>query len=210
MDGANREVGEMSDRERILCALAGGVVRRQSELTGTGVRDVAISRMADRGEIVRLGWGLYQLPDAEVDRHQTLLEAALRVPRGVICLTSALRFHELTDVLPATVWMAIYRKDRKPRIDYPAISFVRSSSARLQEGVETHQVAGGEIRLSDPVRTLVDLFRRRDKTGLAVAIEGLKNGLEQGRVMPTAVAEAARAARAWNVMRPYVEALAHG
>lgn len=200
----------LSDRERILRELAGGVVRRHAELTRAGARDAAIARMAEQGEIERLGRGLYQMPDADADRHQTLLEAARRAPRAVICLTSALVFHDLTDALPATVWMAIGRKDRKPRIDYPPMSFVRFPPERFSAGVDIYRVVGGEIKVTDPVHTIVDLFRYRDKVGLAFAIEGLREGLARGCVTPAAVAETACAAKAWRVVRPYLEAMAHG
>ena len=110
----------LNNRARILHALEGGAVRCNAELTRAGARAAAIGRMVDRGEIERLGRGLYPLPGAEIDRSPTLLEAARRVPRGVICLVSALVFHELTDALPATVWMAIGRKDRRRRRLWPS------------------------------------------------------------------------------------------
>lgn len=128
----------------------------------------------------------------------------------MICLASALVFHELTDMLPATVWLAIGRKDRKPRSDHPPMRFVRFPPDRFSVGVGIQPVAGGQLRVTDPAHTIVDLFRYRDKAGLTSAIEGLKRGLVRGRVTPAAVAETARDAKAWRVVRPYLEAIAHG
>lgn len=114
-----------SHRERVVDMLADRGMARLSELIDGGVTATSVARLEREGVIVRLGRGLYQLPDAPVDAHHTLAEAAKLVPRGVVCLVSALAFHNLTDKLPSKVWLAIAPKDWKPRIAHPPIRFVR-------------------------------------------------------------------------------------
>lgn len=113
---------------------------RRSELRDASVTVATVSRMQQTGEVVRLARGLYQLPDAPLDIHHSLAEAAKRIPKGVICLTSALAFHELTDQLPRRVWVAIGKKDWSPKKDRPTLRIARFTDALLAAGVEIHVV----------------------------------------------------------------------
>jgi len=129
------------------------------------------------------------------------------VPKGVICLTSALQFHELTLQMPSTVWMAIDRTGWKPRVDYPPIRFVRFSGTMLTDGVELHRIEGVPVKVFGPAKTIVDCFRYRNKIGLDTALEGLKEGLRRRRVTSDRLWRFAKEGRVWSVMRPYVEAI---
>src|SRR5215470_5352316 len=134
---------------------------RLSELTKAGVTAATVSRMKARGLILQIGRGLYQLPNASFDVNHSLAEAAKLVPKGIICLTSALAFHELTDTIPSRVWMAIGPKDWRPRVDSPAMQFVRFGAKVLDKGLKEHVIEGVPVRIYNPAKTVVDLFRYR-------------------------------------------------
>jgi predicted transcriptional regulator of viral defense system len=136
-----------------------------------------------------------------------LAEAAVLVPKGVVCLISALQYHELTLQMPAAVWMAIERTAWRPKIDYPRIRFVRFAEGSLTDGVVHHLVGGIEVPITEPAKTIVDCFRYRAKVGLDVAMEGLRAGLRRRRCTPDDLWRYAGKARVWSVMRPYVEAM---
>ena len=182
---------------------------RLTELTASGTTAAAVSRLERDGKIVRLSRGLYQLPDAPVETHHALAEASKRVPRGVICLTSALAFHDLTDTMPAKVWIAIARADRASRHTPPPMRFVRFPPRRLSQGVTIHRIEGVAVPITDPVYTVIDMFRYRSAVGLPRAIEALKEILRTRAATPATLARIAAEEHAWRVMRPYLEALTH-
>ncbi len=127
------------------------------------------------------------------------------MPKGVICLISALQFHGLTVQLPPFVWMAIDRATRKPKVDDPPIRFVRFGSQALAVGVETHVIEGVGMRVHDPAKTVVDCFRYRNKIGTDVAIEGLREAVRQKKARPDRIVRYAKACRARTVIKPYLE-----
>jgi predicted transcriptional regulator of viral defense system len=198
---------QKTQRERVIDTLSHRGMARLSELLEAGASATSVARLEREGVIVRLGRGLYQLPDAPVEAHHALAEAAKLVPRGVVCLVSALAFHELTDHIPAKVWMAIDRKHWKPRVKHPPIRFVRFPAERLARGVETHSIEGVPVRITDPAHTVVDLFRYRRSVGQTLAVEGLKEALRMRKATPGELARLATEARVWTVLRPYLEAL---
>src|SRR6202049_626592 len=134
--------GTETQRDRAISLLRRHGMARLSELVKAGVTATTVSRMQESGLIVQLGRGLYQLPDAPLDVNHTLAQAAKRVPKGIICLTSALAYHELTDTIPARVWMAIGSKDWRPRVSSPAIQFVRFGEKVLETGTQRHSIEG--------------------------------------------------------------------
>jgi predicted transcriptional regulator of viral defense system len=180
---------------------------RLAEIRKEGVTAATVSRLTEEGAVIRLGRGLYQLADAALDARHTFAEAAKRVPRGVIALTSALAFHGLTDQVPRRVWMAIGPKDWHPVADQPPLRIVRFSEPYLSSGVKTHEVEGVPVRVYEVAKTVADLFRHRKTVGNNVALEGLREALRQRRATPAALARAAQEGRVWTVMRPYIEAL---
>ena len=155
--------------------------------------------------LIRVTRGLYQLADAEVTTPHDLVEVAKLVPKGVICLVSALQFHDLTLQTPGRVWLAIGPKARKPKIDYPPIRIVRFGPQSLCLGVQTHTVDGVSVPIFDPAKTVVDCFRFRQHVGLDVALEGLHNVMRSGKVKPAQIVRYARGTRIWSVLRPYLE-----
>jgi predicted transcriptional regulator of viral defense system len=195
-----------SQSETALALLARQGIARLGELKTAGVAEETVSRLTRQGRIVRLARGLYQLPDAEFAPQHTLAEASKLVPKGVICLISALQFHELTVQTPSAVWMAIDRLARKPRIDYPPVRFVRFGALALTTGIEEHRIEGVTVRIFDPAKTIVDCFRYRSKIGLDVALEGMREALKRRRCKPDDIRRYAVTGRAWSIVRPYLEA----
>jgi predicted transcriptional regulator of viral defense system len=187
--------------------LRDGRLLRLRDLVRAGVAPETMARFVRNGIAVRPARGLYQLADAIPDARHTLAEAAALVPKGVVCLTSALQFHELTLQMPSAVWVAIDRAGWKPKVASPAIRFVRFSGRTLTEGVERHQIEGVDVPVYEPAKTIVDCFRYRNKIGLDIALEGLREGLRQRRVTSDQLWQFAKIGRIWSVIRPYVEAI---
>ena len=199
--------GSISQRERALAFLKTKGMARLSELMSQGVTASTVSRLETEGAIVRLARGLYQSPDAAIDAHHTLAEAAKLVPKGVICLTSALAYHELTDQIPAKVWIAIGPKDWRPTFLYPPARFARFPINQLQAGVERHVIDGVDVPIFGIAKTIADLFRYRRIIGINVALEGLREVLRKRKATPAQIARYASDARVWKIMEPYVSAL---
>ena len=174
-------------QDRAISLLKQRGMARVSELARAGITGTTISRMKENGLVVQLGRGLYQLPNAPLDANHDLAEAAKRVPKGVVCLVSALAFHGLTDTIPARVWMAIGPKDRRPRVENPRLQIVRFGGNALRTGIEAHTIERVPVRIYDPAKTVVDLFRYRQSAGrryqnspgLNLALEGLREALRQ-------------------------------
>jgi len=183
---------------------------RLSEFRQAGITAATISRLEAAGTISRLARGLYQLPDAVVGPNHTLAEASKLVPKGIICLTSALAFHGLTDQMPARVWLAIGPKDWRPRLEYPPMRFAHFSIKQLRAGIEHHSIERVSVPIFSITKTIADLFRYRRIVGLNVAIEGLREALRQRKATPGAIARSATDGDVWNVMEPYMSALTNG
>jgi predicted transcriptional regulator of viral defense system len=188
---------------------------RLSEFTAAGVTAATVSRMEQKGKVIRLARGLYQLPDAPLDANHSLAEAAKLVPKGIICLQSALAYHDLTDRMPHSVWMAISFEDWRPRITRPPIQIVRFGPKVLTSGIENYAIEGVPVRIYGAAKTVVDVFRHSHRTarrydhrtGLRQAIKGLREGLRQRKATPAEIARYATEADIWNLVRPYLEAL---
>jgi predicted transcriptional regulator of viral defense system len=182
-------------------------IARLAELRDAGVTAVTVSRMERDGEVLRLARGLYQLPDAPLDTHHSLAEVAKRIPKGVVCLVSALAFHGLTDQLPRPVWLAIGHKDWPPKPDGTPFRLVRFTDRLLNEGVEIHSIEGVSVKVFGIAKTVADCFRYRNKIGLPVAIEGLQEALRQRKTTPAEIARQAERGAVATIIRPYLEAL---
>lgn len=181
-------------------------ILRPRELDQYGIPRKYLYRLEQKGKLQRVGRGLYALPDARPSENRSLAEAAKRVPSGVICLLSALRFHELTTQAPFEVWMAIGQKAWRPRVEYPPLRIVRFSGAALREGVEEHVVEGVPVSVFSPAKTVADCFKYRNKVGLDVAIEALRECLRARRCSRDDLWYYGRVCRVHNVIRPYLEA----
>jgi predicted transcriptional regulator of viral defense system len=197
----------LTQRSHALALLQQKGMTRLVEFSKVGITATTVSRMERAGEIVRLARGLYQLPDAPIDVQQSLAEASRLVPKGVICLASALAFHGLTDQMPPKVWIAIGRKDWRPRVTYPPIRIARFSVELLSRSVESHQIAGTSVPVFGVAKTVADLFRYRRAVGDVLAIEGLRQALRRRQATPAEIAREAEAAGVWATVEPYLMAL---
>lgn len=167
-----------------------------------------LRRLHQRGELVRLGRGLYALPDHDLTEHHDLAEAAKRVPGGVVCLLSALRFHDLTTQLPRQVWLAIEQKAWRPEgLDVP-VRLVFMSGEAFEAGIETHEIEGVAVRVYSAAKTVADCFKFRNKIGLDVAIEALRDYRRVYRQGLDALWHFAQMDRVDQVMRPYLDMVA--
>lgn len=182
-------------------------IARSRDLERAGLSRSQVRRLVGEGRIERVGRGLYRRPGAELSERQDLAEVARRVPGGVVCLLSALRFHGLTTQNPFEVWLAIHRKAWRPRIEHPPLRLVYLSRSALDEGVEEHEVDGTPVRVFSAAKTVADCFKFRNRIGTDVAVEALR---EYRRLHPKgldAVWRAAERDRVTRVMRPFLEAI---
>lgn len=180
---------------------------RARELAEQGLPTIALTRLVQAGKLERVARGLYGLPGAAMSEHRSLAEVALLVPRGVVCLLSALLFHEIGTQAPFEVWLAIPNRVAAPRIEHPAIRVVRMSDDALIEGLQRKRIDGVEVPIFNPARTVVDCFKFRNKIGLDVALEALRDGWRERRFAMDELWHHATLQRVANVMRPYIEAI---
>ncbi len=180
---------------------------RARDVTQLGLPTIALTRLVQAGKLERVARGLYGLPGAEISEHRSLAEVSARVPKGVVCLLSALRVHEIGTRAPFEVWVAIPQHMVTPRLDQPAIRVVRMSDAALADGVERRNIDGVKVPVFNAARTVVDCFRFRNKIGLDVALEALRDGWRQRKFTMNDLWHHATRGRVANVMRPYIEAI---
>ena len=181
---------------------------RPCDVEAIGIPRKYLSRLVQRGLIERVGRGQYMAADAEWTQHHTLAQAAARVPRGVLCLLTALRFHELTTELPREVWMAVDPRAGQPHDSQLALKIVRFSGAALTAGVEVHVLEGVPVRVYSPAKTVVDCFKFRHKIGVDVAIEALRDCRRTQACTDDELWEYGKICRMNRVMQPYLEAVA--
>ena len=181
---------------------------RPGELEARGVPRAQLYRLVQKGLVEKRSRGLYTATQHPYTAEHTLAQVTKRVPSGVFCLLTALRFHELTTQSPAEVWIALPEKARKPRLDYPRLRVARFSGAALTEGIETHRREGVDIRVYSAAKTVADCFKYRNKVGIDVAVEALRDFGRRYRGGATELAHFARICRVSRVMQPYVDAIA--
>jgi len=196
-----------TQRAQVIELLRSQGMMRLSEFKVNGITAATIGRMVRGGDVIRLARGLYQLPDAPLGANHSLAEAAKRVPKGVVCLVSALSYHELTDQLPHAVWMAIGTRDWMPKEGEPRMRIVRFTDALLTDEVLTVPIENVPVTVFGVAKTIADCFRHRRKVGQTVALEGLQEALRQRKASPAEIARHAERGGVATVVRPYIEAL---
>ena len=199
-------MGHAATQEILDFVREAGLIRPR-DLEAAGVPGGYLARLARRGLLEKVGRGLYTPAGAAPDEHRSLAEVAKRTPRGVICLLSALRFHGLTTQAPFEVWLAIGQRDRAPRPDGVRLRIVRFSGEARDSGVETHLIEGVPVRVYGPAKTVADCFKFRNKLGVDIAIEALRDCVEQRRCTADELSAYAHICRVSRVMRPYMEAI---
>lgn len=184
-----------------------GIVR-PADLEAQGIPRSWLYRLVREGLVERQARGIYVSSQHVYTAEHSLALVARRVPGCVLCLLTALRFHELTTQAPAEVWIALPEKARKPRIDSPRIRVNRFSGGALTEGIETHRLENVDIRVYSAAKTVADCFKYRHKVGIDVAVEALKDFSRRHRGGATELARFARICRVSRVMQPYLDAIA--
>lgn len=193
--------------DRMMAMARSRVLLRPSDLSPKNIPREYLRRACDQGLLERVGRGLYRVPGMMTSENQSLAEVCRRVPAGVVCLLSALRFHDLTTQNPIDVWLAIGQKAHVPRIETVALRVVRFSGDALTQGIETHDVAGVEIRVYGAAKTVADCFKFRNKIGIDVTLEALRDCLKERRASVDDLMRYARICRIEHVMSPYLEAM---
>jgi predicted transcriptional regulator of viral defense system len=193
-------------RRTVELARASGIVST-AEVRSRGIHHEYLRRLCAEGKLVRVGRGRYMLAGTEVTPHHGLAQAMKAIPKGVICLLSALRFHEIGTHAPHEVWIAIDRRAARPRVQHPKIRIVRFSGVALTEGIEEHRVQGVPARITNPAKTVADCFKYRNKIGLDIGLEALREVIRESKCTTDELWRYAKVCRVTRIMRPYLEAL---
>lgn len=199
---------EYSSEARTLKLIRKLGVARPKDLEERGVTRAQLARLVHGGRVVRRSRGLYVAADHEPTADHTLAQVAKRVPQAVFCLLTALRFHDLTTQSPADVWIALPEKARRPQLEYPRLRVARFSGPALDEGVERHRIEGVSIRVYSAAKTVADCFKYRNKLGIDVAVEALRDFSRSHRGGANDLARFARICRVSRVMQPYLDSIA--
>jgi predicted transcriptional regulator of viral defense system len=197
----------MKNEEKILAMFKGKGVLRVKDVRKKGINPEYLRRLCKKGRVQRVSRGLYIRPDTEISANIGLAQVAEWVPRGVICLLSALQFHDIGTQSPFEVWIALGRDVRRPSIDYPPLRIMRFSGKAFNEGIEVHSVEGVTVRIYSPAKTVADCFKYRNKIGLDVAIEALGDCLKSKKCTYADLWKYAKVCRVTKVMKPYLETI---
>lgn len=180
---------------------------RLHEAEKLGVKSMTLSRLVDKGELQRLGRGLYALPDAELNEHHYLAIVSKQVPNATICLLSALSYHGMTTELPRATWIALPSKSRPPKIEFPRLEIVYMSEPSASYGIENYVIDRVDVSMSNPAKTVADCFKFRNKIGIDVAIAALKDYWLDRRGTLEELRHATDVCRVSRVIAPYLEML---
>ncbi len=194
-------------RERLLRLARRMPVLTTADVVASGIHTQQLSRLVQAGGLERIARGQYRLPEQPITEHHGLAVVAGAVPKGVVCLLSALSFHGIGTQIPFEVWLAISRRARRPALRYPPLRVVRFGGRALTEGIEVHDIEGRKVRVYCVAKTLADAFKYRNKIGLDVVLEALRQAWWERRVRMDDLDRFARICRVQRVMSPYLEAL---
>ncbi|MBN9641708.1 MAG: type IV toxin-antitoxin system AbiEi family antitoxin domain-containing protein [Achromobacter sp.] len=200
-------MSSQTQEEQVLALASSVSLLRARDVAALSLPTIILSRLVRDGRLRRVGRGVYARPDQPLSEHISLAEVALRVPRGVICLLSALRIHELGTQAPHQIWLAIPQNSPAPRFDRPALRPVRMSGQALTEGIQSMRIDGLDVPVFNAAKTIADCFKYRNKIGIDVALEALRDGWEQRKVTLDELSHYADIDRVSNVMRPYMESV---
>jgi predicted transcriptional regulator of viral defense system len=200
-------MSESNHAARVLALAAQEGLLRPRDLANAAIPRTTLSRLVESGRLTKLSRGLYALPDRPLSENHQMAEIAARSSQGVFCLLSALRFHQLTTQNPHELWLALPNKAHAPRVDYPPVRIVRFSGPALTEGIEVHTVDGIAVRVYSVAKTVADCFKYRNKIGLDVALEALRECRRERRASSDELWQYAKICRVSNVMRPYLESI---
>ena len=206
MAAATKNQGSRFDRAIAVFKNHGGILRTAQALR-MGIHPSTLYAMRDVGSLEVVSRGVFRLADAEPLGNPDLVTVATRIPNGVICLISALAFHEITTQIPHEIYVALQRGSEKPIIDHPPMKIYRFSGQAFTDGMVIHEIDGVSVRIYNMEKTLADCFKFRNKIGLDTAVEAVRFYRERRRVNVDALMHFAKICRVENVMRPYLEAI---
>ena len=199
----------MTDRSSpIASLLQSQALLRPSDAVALGYSRMYLAQLVKQGLVRKLSRGLYATPQRKESEFSSFSEIASKHPKALVCLLSALSFHGLTTQTPHEVWIAIGNKDRIPTMSYPPVRVVRFGGETLTEGVASHTMDGVEVKVTNIAKTIADCFKFRNKIGLDLALEALKEAVQSKRVTMDELWHYSQLCRVHNVMRPYMEGLA--
>ena len=193
--------------DRILNLARAQRLLRAADLRQQGISPQLLIKLHQAGKLQRVARGIYSLPSHPVTEHQTLADVCARVPKAVVCLLTALQFHEIGTQQPHEVWIALPEGTQTPAVTYPPLRIARLRGAAYTEGIETVMDQGAPIRVYNVAKTLTDCFKFRNKVGLDVALEALKDAWRRRKVSMDDLTRYARINRVERVMQPYLEAM---
>lgn len=193
--------------DSLLDLAQGKVLLSPSDAVARGHSRMYLAQLAQRGLLHKVSRGLYALPQRKASEFASLAEVASKHPQILVCLLSALSFHGLTTQAPFEVWIAVDNKARSPQMSYPPLHVARFSGAALYEGIELHNIEGVPVKITNVPKTIADCFKYRNKIGLDVAMEALKEAWNAKRVSMDELWHYGQICRVQNVMRPYLEGL---
>ena len=182
-------------------------VVRSRDFVNAGFSRMTLTRAARAGQIKRIATGLYSLPEFRQSEHGDLALVASKAPDVVVCLLSALRFHEITTQSPFEVWIAVENKSHPPRVEYPKLRVFHMSSASLEHGIRTYMIDGVPVRITSVEKTIADCFKFRGRVGIAVAVEALREARASKRLDQNTLWDYAKIDRITKIILPYLEAL---
>lgn len=197
----------MNQSERIIELARHRSVLRAADVREQGWSPQLLIRLHQAGKLQRIARGLYGLPDMEITEHQTLIEVCQRVPKAVLCLLTALQFHEIGTQQPHDVWIALPEGTQTPALSYPTVRVTRLRGAAYSDGIQTVVDHGAPIRVYSAAKTVTDCFKFRNKIGLDVALEALKDAWRSRKVTMAELSQFAKINRVEQVMQPYLEAV---
>jgi len=195
-------------QERLRSLASAHEVLTTAQLLDASISDQSITRLVEQGTLVRVRRGIYQHADSPTSEHHDLIQVTKSASRAVIVLISALRFHNIGTQQPYEVWIQLPAQTRVPKIDWPPIRVIRTRVKALQsEGVKRHQLGGTEVAITTPARTVADCFKHRNKLGIDVCVEALRETLNERKATIAEMSEMGRLLRVGKVMKPYLEAM---
>ncbi len=198
MKEAEHQIIAIASKQGTICA---------GDLAPHGIPREYLPRMAKKGLLQRMARGVYCLPDADITEHHDLVLVSTQVPHGIITLLSALAFHQIGTQNPHEVWVAVKARGHTPRFDYPPVRYHYYSGAAYELGIETHTIEGVDVKVYSVAKTVVDCFRLRNKVGLDVALEALKEGWQAKRFTADELLQLAKKCRIASVIQPHFEML---
>ena len=194
------------EKEVIKLAQEKGILRPR-DLESSGIARIYLTRLIKKGLLIKLGPGLYSTTNNEPTNEHTIAQVCKRIPEGVICLLSALQFHEITTQQANKVWIAIDMKSRHPQISTLPVKVLRFSKSALTDGIEEHSIEGIQVKVYNIAKTVADCFKYRNKIGLEVALEALRECRRERKCSNDELWSYAKICRVTNVIRPYMESI---